>query len=287
MMDSVALLNYDGDIGGTLEAGIGLIGGLGALKSPLIIKPNICTSVDNTGFSTTSVKLVKALINTVLEQDSETSIKIVESDSESKYAVEAFDKFGYTKLEKQYRKLGFDVSLVNLSRSPTITLKLNGHYFRNPRIPEILTRRRYFVSLAVCKTHALTLITGSLKNLFGLVPRKDQSHYHRHINEVVVDLNRIVQPDLCIVDARVGLEGWNGPRMIRLNTFILGMKPVSVDSTMAKMMGFKPERIRHLVEAEKYNLGSLNPKVLGESVERIMVKFKKPSYLSSKALISL
>ncbi len=275
-MDYVALVKHEGDFGKALEKGIELIGGFGVLKSPFIIKPNICAAVDRTGFAVTNVEVVETLIELVLEEDRNLSIKIVESDSESKFADEAFERFGYRSLEEKFRKLGFDVSLVNLSRSPTVSVKLDGFYFKNPRLPDVITGVKYFVSVAVAKTHYLTFVTGTMKNLFGLLPRKDQSFYHASINEVVVDLNRLVRPDLCIVDARVGLEGWEGPKTRRLDTFILGSRPVSVDATMARVMGFKPEKIRHLVEAEKYDLGTLNPKVLGENLESTTVKFKPP-----------
>lgn len=286
MMDSVALVKYAGDVGKSLEEGVELLGGFGVLKSLFIIKPNICTGVPKTGFAVTNVKVVEALINLVLKEDRNLSIKIVESDSESKFADEAFEKLGYTSLEEQMRNSGFDVSLVNLSRSPTVSVKLDGLYFKNPKLPKVIAGPRYFVSVAVAKTHYLTFITGTLKNLFGLLPRKDQSFYHANINDVIVDLNRLVRPDLCIVDARVGLEGWEGPKTRRLDTFILGKKPVSVDATMARVMGFKPEKIRHLVEAEKYGLGTLNPKVLGESLKSTTVKFKPPSHLSPTALLN-
>ncbi|NIW13826.1 MAG: DUF362 domain-containing protein, partial [Candidatus Thorarchaeota archaeon] len=120
------------------------------------------------------------------------SIKIVESDSESKFADEAFQIFGYRRLEEKFRNLGFDVSLVNLSRSPTVSAKLDGLYFKNPELPNVITGVKYFVSVAVAKTHYLTFVTGTMKNLFGLLPRKDQSFYHTNINEVIVDLNRLV-----------------------------------------------------------------------------------------------
>jgi len=53
---------------------------------------------------------------------------------------------------------------------------------------------------------------------------------------------------------------------------------------MARVMGFQPERIRHLVEAERYGLGILDPKVLGESVQSTAVEFKPPSNLKSTAM---
>jgi uncharacterized protein (DUF362 family) len=285
-LDSVAVVKCEDDVGKALEEGIKLLGGFGVLKSPFVIKPNICACVVKSGFAVTDVKVVEALMNLVLEEDRNLSIKIVESDSESKFADEAFEKFGYKSLEEKMRKSGFDVSLVNLSHSRTIPVKLDGLYFKDPELPNLITGSKYFVSIAIAKTHYLTFITGTLKNLFGLLPRKDQSFYHANINEVIVDLNRLVRPDLCVVDARVGLEGWEGPKTRRLNTFILGRKSASVDATMARIMGFNPEKIRHLVEAEKYGLGSLNPKILGKSLKSTTVKFNPSSHLSPTALVN-
>lgn len=285
MLDSVALVNYEGDVRKALEEGVELIGGFGVLKSPLIVKPNICTHVDKTGFAVTNVEVVEALVKLVLKVDESLSIKIVESDSESKFADEAFEKFGYRRLEEKMRSLGFDVSLVNLSRSPAVSANLKGLYFNNPKFPDIIVRPGYFVSLAVAKTHPLTFVTGALKNLFGLLPRKDQSFYHAHINDVIVDLNRFVRPDLCIVDARVGLEGWEGQKTRRIDVFIVGRKPASVDATMARVMGFEPEKIHHLAKAEKYELGTLDPKVLGKRLKSAKVKFSSPRDLSPNALL--
>jgi uncharacterized protein (DUF362 family) len=284
-MDSVALVKYEGNVKKSIEKGIKLLGGWGPLKPRLIIKPNIASSVTKSRFAVTNVKVVEALMKLVLLEDEKLSIRIVESDSEGKFADETFEKFGYKHLEKKFVSLGFDVSLVNLSRSPTISVKLDGLYFKNAELPNVITGSRYIVSIAVAKTHDLTFVTGTLKNLFGLLPKKKKTFYHPYINEVIVDINRLVRSDLCIVDARLGLEGWEGPRARRLNTFILGRKPVSVDATMARVMGFRPEKIYHLVEAEKYGLGILNPKVLGESLESTTVKLKQPSKLSPKALL--
>ncbi len=276
-MDSVALVKFQGDLRQTLKEGLDLIGGLGALKSPVIIKPNICAGEDRTGFANTSAKVVQALITLFLEKDGNLSITIVESDSGAKFADEAFETFGYKALVEEMRHEGFDVSLLNLSHSPTASVKLDGLYFKDPELPALVTAPCFLVSLAVAKTHGLTYITGTLKNLFGLIPKKEKFVYHPHLNEVIVDLNRIVRPKLCIVDARVGLEGWEGPRTRLLNAFIIGRNPVSVDSTMARIMGFNPKNISKLLEAEKFDLGTLNPKVTGCSVESIKLQFNPPT----------
>jgi uncharacterized protein (DUF362 family) len=292
--DVVALVKHEGDLSvgsrsKTLEKTIGLIGGFGSLKSPFIIKPNLVAdpSRDVTGFACTKVGMVEALLRLVLQEQKGLSIKIVESNSEAKFADEkTFEGYGYKDLAKRLKKESFDISLVNLSEQPLSKIKFDGLYFKELELHKLLTESNYFSSVAVAKTHSLTNITGVIKNLFGLLPRKNKSFYHPHINDVIIDLNRFVKPDLCIVDAIVGMEGVLRGITRRVNALIVGKKPVSVDATMARIMGFKPERIRHLVIGEKYGLGSLHPKVVGDSIDSLTVKFKPPVNLRPTALIN-
>ncbi|MHA2064220.1 MAG: DUF362 domain-containing protein [Candidatus Thorarchaeota archaeon] len=260
----------------TLKEGLDLIGGFSGLKSPVLIKPNICTISDGTGSSVTDVKVVEAITRLILDTDQKLSIKIVESDSQSKFTEEAFEKFGYAELESTMKAEGYDVSLVNLSKSPLVKVDFKGRYFNNPEFPELLANPHYFVTVAAAKTHYLTFITGVLKNQFGVLPRKDQSFYHPNINDVVIDLNHLLQPNLSIVDARVGMEGWNGPKTRQLDVFIIGHKPASVDATMARVMGFDPREIKHVVESSQLGLGEMDPSVLGESIESVQTSFNPP-----------
>jgi uncharacterized protein (DUF362 family) len=272
-LNSVAIVKYKDSVKQSLEQGLSHIGGFGNLESPVLIKPNICTISDGTGYSVTRVETVKALTELLLMTDEKLSINIIESDSQSKFAEEAFQKFGYTQLCSDMQDSGFDVSMVDLSRSPLMKINFLGDYFENPELPEIVLNAGYFISVAIPKTHYLSFLTGVLKNLFGVLPRKDQAFYHPKINEVIVDLARIIRPNLNIVDARVGVEGWNGPKTRKLDTFIVGHGAVSVDSTMARIMGFEPEQVRHIMETYDYDLGTISPKVLGESIESIAAKF--------------
>ena len=262
----VALVKVGKIIEQSLKVGIELINGFQDLKSSVIIKPNICTINDKTGFAVNDVRVVEALLNLIFKEDRDLSVKIVESDSMSKFADEAFEKFGYRNLAEKMVQTGFDLSVVNLSQSPTVETDFEGNYFKKPAFPDILVDPHFFISLAVAKIHNLTTLTGALKNLFGLLPRKDQSFYHPHINDVIVDLNRFFQPNLCIIDARVTLDGWNGQISKRLDQFIIGKTTVATDATLARILGFKPEEIQHLTEAASYKLGSLSPNVVGEKI---------------------
>ncbi|MBS3793903.1 MAG: DUF362 domain-containing protein [Candidatus Thorarchaeota archaeon] len=275
-MDTVALVKNEGTVRQTIETGLNLLGGFGGLQSPVLLKPNICTIDNSTGHTVTNIEVVKAVVDILLEQREDLEIRIVESDSQSKYADEAFEKFGYNQLTQNIQEKGYDVSTVNLSHSLKRSVDFDGFHFKNPEFPNTIIDHRFFISIATAKTHSLTWITGALKNQFGLLPEKQQSMFHSDIDEIIVDLNRLVQPNLCIVDARVGLESWNGPKQRVLDSFILGYSPVSVDATMARIMGFDPQEIKHLAKCAEHDLGDVNPRVLGEDIDSLMVQFKAP-----------
>lgn len=261
-MDSVALVDVHQDIATPLAKGLELIGGFGQVASPVIIKPNICTISDNTGYSVTHALLIESLLELLLQADSKLSVYIVESDSQSKWANEAFTKFGYVDIATKFQQDNFDVKLVNLSERSTELVAFTGEYFENPKLPDVLMKACYIISVAQAKTHYLTSITGVLKNLFGFLPKKKQGVYHPNINEVIVDLNRLFPINLAVLDARIGVKGWNGPETVPLGKLVIGNKPVPVDATLAKLMKLDPNEIQHLTQCHKYGLGTLTPKII-------------------------
>jgi uncharacterized protein (DUF362 family) len=261
-MESIALVDVQQDIATSLAKGLELIDGFGAITSPVIIKPNICTISDNTGYSVTHALLVEGLLELLFQTNSKLSVRIVESDSQSKWANEAFTKFGYTDLASRFQKEDFDVELVNLSESPTELVPFKGDYFEDPELPAVLMKTNYVISVAQAKTHYLTSITGILKNLFGFLPKKKKGVYHPNINEVLVDLNRLFPVNLAVLDARVGVKGWNGPNTVPLGKLVVGHTPVPVDAKLAELMGIDSQDIQHLIQCHKYGLGTLTPDIM-------------------------
>ena len=72
------------------------------------------------------------------------------------------------------------------------------------------------ISVAKMKTHTFTILTGAVKNLFGLIPGLKKAEYHFRMqnseafSEMLVDLAECVRPRLTVMDAIVGMEG-DGP----------------------------------------------------------------------------
>jgi Pyruvate/2-oxoacid:ferredoxin oxidoreductase delta subunit len=119
------------------------------------------------------------------------------------------------------------------------------------------------ISLPKFKTHGLTVITGAIKNSFGILPGAQKAHLHKEsggperFQELLVDVFRLRVPDLFIMDAVVGMEG-NGPAspdLRDIGLILASDNAVAMDAVMATMMGLEPGRLRILQKAKEVGLG--------------------------------
>lgn len=123
------------------------------------------------------------------------------------------------------------------------------------------------ISVPKFKTHIFTRITGAVKNSYGFLVGGDKARLHldfkgyRAFSEILVDVYRIRVPDLCIMDAIVGIQG-NGPTnkfLYSAGKLLASDNGVCLDSVMAQMMGMRPHKIRMLEYAGELGLGEIDP----------------------------
>lgn len=139
------------------------------------------------------------------------------------------------------------------------------------------------VSMPKVKTHHWAEVSLSMKNMFGIVPGmkygwpKNLLHW-RGIHRSIVDICSTVPVGLVIADGIVAMKG-NGPlhgEAQKLGILVIADDPVAADATVARLMGFSPERISHLSWAGQF-LGNLEgDKILqiGESLTEPAVPFR-------------
>jgi len=120
------------------------------------------------------------------------------------------------------------------------------------------------IDLPKLKTHVLTLYTGAVKNLYGVIPgtRKREPHLRapgvRDFSPVLVDLLEFVQPRLSILDGVIGLEGdgpgvGGAPRSYGL--LAASTDAVALDAVIAQALGYQPGQVLHLELAQDRGLG--------------------------------
>jgi uncharacterized protein (DUF362 family) len=142
------------------------------------------------------------------------------------------------------------------------------------------------ISIPKLKMHHWAGVTLSMKNLFGTLPGicygwpKNELHW-RGIPNSIVDINCTRGPNLCVVDGIIGMEG-DGPlhgRAKHAGLLMMGVDPLAVDATGARLMGMPPERIPTLVMAALKRVGRMNEAEipqLGEPVAALAQKFEWP-----------
>ncbi len=153
-------------------------------------------------------------------------------------------------------------------RSPAenpIPMPLKSRFVTDVRVPGFIRDVDLILSLPVFKTHGLTLMTGAVKNMFGLVVGAQKSQLHATcpgidgFSELLVDIYQAVPvPMLHIMDALRGMDGQNGPaggRVLKLGRLLASRNGVALDSVMTLMTGKQPSYVPMLSLAGARGLG--------------------------------
>jgi uncharacterized protein (DUF362 family) len=220
----------------------------GKKVSCVIIKPNMCYYIHPSTGDVTYPLLISALIDVLRENfSSPLEIFIVESDASAMKCKYAFRFLGYDKLAEEKR-----VRLVNLSeletRTERITINSVDLQFS---IPTIFDKADLIINVPKIKYMKGSVITCSLKNIFGCNAFAKKFVYHKTIHEAIVGINKLIKTDLVIVDG-LFVCGRNTKQM---NMVMASKDPVAMDAACAKMLGLNPKSVKHIVLASNEGLG--------------------------------
>jgi uncharacterized protein (DUF362 family) len=246
----------------------------------VVIKPNLCYYWDADTGQTTDPRVVAGLIDYVREAYGDVDIKIVEADASAMRTKLAFKVLGYEKLAIEK-----DVELFNLSKDVLVdeTVKVNGREF-SFKVPQVLLDSDLFINVPKLKVMKTVKITCAMKNIFGCIGSPRKVAYHKFLNEAIVGINKILRPQLTIVDGIVAL----GRYPAKLDLLMAGTDPFAVDLVASKIMGYKPLNVKFLKIALNEGLG--NPKnvtVRGEKISEFAKIFPKEGVISTDFILPL
>ena len=114
-------------------------------------------------------------------------------------------------------------------------------------------------NLCKMKTHLFTVMTGAIKNIFGVIPGLSKTGYHAKLHDMqrftamLLDLAQYVSPRLTIMDAVLAMEGdgpgTGDPRSVGL--LIGSENPLALDVVATEIMGLKRTENPVIMEAER------------------------------------
>ena len=221
----------------------------------VFIKPNVLRGSEAREGIVTHPAVLRAVVDKV-ETMQPAAIIVGDNPGLFSYGAneESFRQTGLMEAAKgYYQNIGNDSQKVafNPDFMPTVSLS------------RIALEADIIISLPKFKTHGLTVLTGAIKNSYGLLPGAQKARLHKaagspeRFHEMVVDVFRLRVPDLFLVDAVVGMEG-NGPAspdLRDIGLILASDNAVAMDAIMATMMGCEPGQLRFLQKAKEVGLG--------------------------------
>jgi uncharacterized protein (DUF362 family)/NAD-dependent dihydropyrimidine dehydrogenase PreA subunit len=147
------------------------------------------------------------------------------------------------------------------------------------------------ISISKLKTHALTRITGAIKNQFGCIPGPRKAEFHSvlpnalQFSKMLVDLNILLKPRIYIMDGIMAMEG-NGPRNGNprpMNVLLFSTDPVALDSVVCKLIDLNPELVETITVGEEFGLGTMQDvEIIGDPID----SFVQPDFDANRSAAS-
>ncbi len=275
-----------GQVKEALEKALSLLGGLaGIIKrgDRVLIKPNMLSARCPGEGVTTHPAVVRGIVELVQEVGAEAIIG--DSPGGTNRDLNHFwEVCGYKEVSE-----ATGAPLVSLERELREVEVPGGVIYKTLHLSRIALEADVLITVPKLKTHSLTLLTGAIKNLLGLIPGLGKMEFHRRcpkpddLGEAVVDIFSALKPRLAIMDAIVGMEG-NGPvsdKLRDVGVLLAGPDAVALDTVAQTIMGLKPFDVPTTRAAAERGLGTADLRkidIKGESLEEVVIKnFVLPS----------
>jgi uncharacterized protein (DUF362 family) len=233
----------------------------------VLIKPNAARLASPGDGVTTHPQVVAATIDHLKERGVR-RITIGESCIFGVNAREAFKATGMKEISEEKK-----IELLDLDQGNPMEIVIpGGKVVKKIKVPAMLKEFDLIISIPVMKTHMHTQVTLSIKNMKGLLWRREKARFHqlrydqkitrgyKELDIAISEMASVLSPHLAIIDGTVGMEGM-GPaygQAKKMGMILVGNNALSTDAVAARLMGLSPEAVPHLRLAAERELGEIN-----------------------------
>jgi uncharacterized protein (DUF362 family) len=232
----------------------------------VLLKPNAARLALPGQGITTHPLVVKATLDYLRE----VGINDVAIGESCIFGVDAHEAFLRTGMREISESEG--VPLIDMDQGNSMEVAIpKGRILKKIRVSVILKAFSFIISIPVMKTHMHTGVTLSIKNMKGLLWRREKARLHqlrcdprlmqgyKELDMAISDMASVLFPHLAIIDGTVGMEGM-GPaygKKKAMGVIVVGANALSADAVASHLMGFDPESIPHLKLSALKGLGEI------------------------------
>jgi len=248
-----------------LEALFRKIGGLEgkiSVGDKVLIKPNFVAPFPK---ATTDLALIDFFVSKIREIG---GIPIIGESSGFEFDTEAtFSILGIKKFAEER-----DVELINFEKQRYTKINLKNR-LGVAEIADAAIDSRLIINLAVLKRHTITKVTGSVKNLFGLLSKPSRRHLHCHrleegISALALRFKRVIH----VLDARDLLSRAVFGQPKPSNYILAGADPFALDHFGSRILGINPKEVQYLLKTESYKTDGEIPDTFPPYIKSISLK---------------
>ncbi len=260
-----------------IKRGVDLIGGIGSFVKKgenILLKSNILAAAKPEDLVTTHPSVFNGIVRLLMEY----GVNVTYGDSPGfEKPSAALTKAGLTEIAGRY-----SIKLGDFEKGRSIDYP-QGMAAVKFDIANACLETDGIISLPKMKTHALTRITGAIKNQFGCVYGMNKAAFHVKVPhplnfaKMLVDLNKNLKMRLFIMDGIVAMDG-NGPRAgdaVKMNCIMVSADPIAMDATFAGMIDMNPEYVPTNVYGSQAGLGTYKEEeieLLGDPIDLFINK---------------
>jgi uncharacterized protein (DUF362 family) len=275
---------YDGDILSALRQAWRDAGAPDLRGARVVVKPNLVDFIDgHPGF--THPRVVEALIQYLRDEEKVESIVVAEGTTFRRNSEAILIQTGFAEMLARQ-----NVEFVDLNYDDLIKVPVRGGYTHLDRLflARTVVDADALISVPKLKTHHWTQVSGSLKNLFGIVPgiKYGWPKNTLHLKGIAQFLSELLDclpthHRVAVVDGIVGMQG-DGPLFgtgATIGALVVGTDFLAVDATCARLMDFDPAQIGYLSFAAWAGLGEIDNsriRVTGASLDSMRRSFQPP-----------
>ncbi|MFW6139513.1 MAG: DUF362 domain-containing protein [Spirochaetota bacterium] len=243
----------------------------------VLLKPNLFQEKTYQTGAITNPAVIHATVRLVKEAGAK-RVVVAEGAAVGHDTKEAFASSGVAEMQNQ------GVELVDFKNGESAwVVNPCARLFKRLRVPKCFLESNVVVNFPVMKTHDAVPATLGLKNMKGIIHETDKKRFHKWgLEQGIVDLNHIALPELTILDATIGMEGF-GPVSgdpVNLGIVMASTDTVALDAGAARVMGMNPQEINYLQMAGRAGLGCTDPQyieVVGCEVAEVCRPFNRIS----------
>ncbi len=251
------VLVKNGDPAQLVRKALELMGGIERFVKPgqrVVIKPNMSWDRSPEYAANTNPQVAAEMVKLCLQAGAD---KVLAFDRTCQEARRCYTNSG---VEKAMDDAGASVRFIRDSLFETVDI--NGFVLDKWEYYRDVLEADVYINLPVMKHHSLSRLSLGLKNTMGLIGR-NRGKIHSNFDRKLADLNRVLTPDLTLVDAtRIlranGPSGGNLGDVEQWDTVLAGTDPVLVDAWGVKLFGLEPMSLGWLRYSHEAGLGSLD-----------------------------